>query len=52
VDGYSSRYVHDGGHVIGEYDGHNNLLRKYIYGPCIDEPVCMIGGRNRYSLGG
>jgi len=28
--------------VIAEYDGNNNLLRKYIYGPGIDQPVCMI----------
>ena len=27
---------------IAEYDGNNNLLRKYIYGPGIDQPVCMI----------
>jgi RHS repeat-associated protein len=40
--GYSTRYVHDGDHVIAEYDGNNNLLRKYIYGPGIDQPVCMI----------
>jgi len=37
-----SRYVYDGGNVIAEYDGNNNLLRKYIYGPGVDEPVCMI----------
>jgi RHS repeat-associated protein len=42
VDGYSTRYVYDGPHVIAEYDGNNNLLRKYIYGPCTDEPVSMI----------
>ncbi len=42
VDGYSTRYIHDGGHVIAEYDGNNNLLRKYIYGPGIDQPVSMI----------
>jgi len=23
-------------------DGNNNLLRKYIYGPGIDQPVSMI----------
>ena len=33
VDGYSTRYVYDGPHVIAEYDGNNNLRRKYIYGP-------------------
>ena len=42
VEGYSTRYVHDGDHVIAEYDGNNNLLRKYIYGPGIDKPVSMI----------
>jgi RHS repeat-associated protein len=42
VDGYSTRYVYDGSQVIAEYDGNNNLLRKYIYGPGIDQPVCMI----------
>ena len=42
VDGFSTRYVYDGGHVIAEYDGNNNLVRKYIYGPGIDKPVCMI----------
>ena len=42
VDGYKTRYVYDGGNVIAEYDGNNNLTRKYIHGPCIDEPICMI----------
>ena len=42
VDGFSTRYLYDGPHVIAEYDGNNNLLRKYIYGPGIDQPVCMI----------
>lgn len=32
----------DDDHCIAEYDGSNNLLRKTIYGPCIDEPICMI----------
>ncbi len=31
----------DSGHVIAEYDD-SNLLRKYIYGPRVDEPVCML----------
>jgi len=50
VDGYGTRYLYacgepaesNGPHVIAEYDGNNNLLRKYIYGPGIDQPVCMI----------
>ncbi len=42
VDGYSTRYLYDGDEIIAEYDGNNNLLRKYIYGLCIDEPISMI----------
>jgi len=42
VDGYKTTYCHDGGHEIAEYDGNGNLLRKYVYGPGVDQPVCMI----------
>jgi len=42
VDGYKTTYCYDGGHVIAEYDGNGNLLRKYVYGPRVDEPVCML----------
>jgi len=42
VDGYSTRYVYDGGNVIAEDDGNGNLLRKYIYGPGVDQPICML----------
>jgi len=38
----TTKYCYNGDHVIAEYDGSNNLLRKFIYGPGIDEPVCMI----------
>jgi|GEM_PF-564862 len=38
VDGTVTRYVYDGDQCIAEYDGSDNLLRKYIHGPCIDEP--------------
>jgi RHS repeat-associated protein len=40
VDGYSTRYCYNGRSVIAEYDGNNNLLRKYVHGP--GGPVCMI----------
>jgi len=42
VDGNTTKYCYDGGQVIAEYDGSDNLLRKFIYGPGIDEPICMI----------
>lgn len=35
-------YCYDGDQVIAEYDGSGTLLRKYIYGPGVDEPICMI----------
>jgi len=41
-DKYTTKYCYDGGNVIAEYDSNNNLLRKYIYGPGVDEPICMI----------
>ena len=34
--------------VIAEYDGAWQLLRKYIYGPGLDEPVLMQAGATRY----
>jgi RHS repeat-associated protein len=36
------KYVYDGDHIIAEYDGFTNLLHKYIYGPGVDQPICMI----------
>jgi RHS repeat-associated protein len=42
VDGEITKYIYDGVHVIAEYDGNDNLLRKYIYGPGTDKLVCMI----------
>ena len=36
------KYCYDGDQVIAEYDVNDNLLRKFIYGPGIDESVCMI----------
>jgi len=36
------KYLYDGDHCIAEYDGNDQLLRKYIYGPGVDQPLCMI----------
>jgi len=35
-------YAYDGDQIVAEYDGNGTLLRKFIYGPGIDEPICMI----------
>ncbi len=37
-----TKYAYDGDQVIAEYDGSDNLLRRFVYGPGIDEPICMI----------
>ncbi|UCD52921.1 MAG: hypothetical protein JSW27_09825 [Phycisphaerales bacterium] len=43
LDGETAvRYVYDGSQCIAEYDANDVLLRKYIYGPGIDQPICMI----------
>jgi len=38
----TTKYVYDGGQVIAEYDGSDNPLRKFVYGPGIDEPIIII----------
>jgi len=41
VDGNTTKYCYDGDQVIAEYY-NGTLARKFIYGPGIDEPICMI----------
>lgn len=41
VDGLTTSYLHDGDQVIIEYDNSGHMLRRYVYGPGIDEPICM-----------
>jgi RHS repeat-associated protein len=48
VNGTVTNYVYDGSRVIAEYDGAGQLLRKYVYGPGLDEPVLMQAGVTRY----
>jgi len=42
VESVTTKYCYDGDRVIAEYDSSNNLLRRFIYGPGIDEPICML----------
>jgi RHS repeat-associated protein len=46
-----TRYLYDGDQVSAEYDDNDTLLRRFIYGPGIDEPILMIdvaGGNEAY----
>ncbi|MDD5135512.1 MAG: hypothetical protein PHP01_08895, partial [Phycisphaerae bacterium] len=49
-------FCYDGDQVIAEYSGGGTLLRKFVYGPGIDEPIMMIdassGSRYYYHYDG
>jgi RHS repeat-associated protein len=50
VDGTPQvKYVYDGDHIIAEYNNAGTLLRKYVHGPCVDEPICMIEASGTYA---
>ncbi|MEN6578918.1 MAG: RHS repeat-associated core domain-containing protein [Phycisphaerales bacterium] len=50
VDGTTElKFLYDGDHIIAEYDANDTLLRKYVHGPCIDEPICMIESSGTYA---
>ena len=42
VNGVTTAYLHDGEHEIAEYDGSGTLLRRYVYGARIDEPLVQV----------
>ena len=47
--GTATKFVYDGEQIIAEYDVCTGwLLRKYVYGPGIDEPICMIDESSRH----
>ena len=37
-----TKYAYDGDRILAEYDGSGTLRRKFIYGPGMDEPICLI----------
>jgi len=46
--GITVTYSYDGDQIIADYNNSGVLQRKYVYGPGIDEPICMIAGGNTY----
>ena len=42
--GATSRFLYDGGMVIGEYSAANVLQRRFVPGPGVDEPVVWYEG--------
>ncbi len=37
--GVTTRFLYDGAQAIAEYDGAGALLRRYVFGPGLDEPL-------------
>ena len=48
VGATTTKYVYDDARSIAEYDSAGQFLRKYIYGPGLDEPVLMQTATTRY----
>ena len=42
--GITTRMVYDGQSLIAEYSGSNALLRRYVHGPGVDEPLTWYEG--------
>jgi len=42
VDDVDTEYFYDGDHCIMDYAENGSVLRKYIYGPGVDQPIMMI----------
>lgn len=40
----TTRFAYDGLDLIGEYSGTNGLLRRYVHGPGMDEPLVQYEG--------
>lgn len=45
--GTTTSYAYTGDQIIAEYED-GTLVRKFIYGPGIDEPICMITASETY----
>jgi RHS repeat-associated protein len=44
IAGQNTRFVYDGDALVAEYDSAGNLLRRYLHGPGVDEPLAEYTG--------
>lgn len=42
--GSTTRFLYDGDELVAEFDGSGNLLRRYVHGSAIDDPVVWYEG--------
>ncbi|BBF79586.1 RHS repeat-associated core domain-containing protein [Asticcacaulis excentricus] len=40
----TTKFLYDGADIIAEYNGSNQLLRRYVHGPGMDEPLIWFEG--------
>ena len=40
----TTRFLYDGDALVAEYNGSNQLLRRYVHGPGVDEPLIWYEG--------
>ncbi len=42
--GTTTKFLYDGTRLIAEYNGSNTLLRRYVHGPGVDDPIVWFEG--------
>ncbi len=50
VNGVTTNYLSVGHQEIAEYDGAGTLLRRYVYGPGLDEPLATVDAAGNHSF--
>lgn len=46
----TTQFLYEGSEMIAEYDGSGTLLRRYVHGPGVDEPLVLYDGAGRNYL--
>src|SRR5690606_1602885 len=49
VNGTQTRFVYSGDQLIAEYDGSNNLLRRYVYARGKNDPIMQLDASNNVT---
>ena len=44
VNGTTTQFLYDGDALVAEYDGSGNVLRRYVHGPGVDNPLIWFEG--------
>ena len=50
INGTWTHFVYDGDEVIADLDANDEVLRKYVYGPGIDEVLAIKAGVDNHAL--